>query len=861
MIPSTDPASLVPSVDLTNCDREPIHIPGAIQPHGCLLVCTLPDWTIAHASLNAPDILKRPLEEILNVTLEGVLPAKTVHDLRNTLQSAMISDSAERLADADVGTGLDRQDIAVHLSGSRAVIEIIPQSGADVVTADPTMLVKSLIGRLRRATNIDRFLQMAAQQMRAVTGYDRVLIYKFLHDSSGQVVAEAIRSGLPPFLGLRYPASDIPAQARELYKRQWLRLIPDAEYRPVPLEPSLDDKGLPVDLGLASLRSVSPIHIEYMRNMGVRASLTVSLMRGKELWGLIACHHDAPRRLSAATCAATELFGQVFSLQIEAKEQEVELARANRLRECQDRFLASMGPSDTVFDSVEPYRDLLNDLIACDGVGSWSGGRFSGVGVTPPEAEIPKLVAFLDGKSPTEPFATAELGRVLPSATLYADRVSGLLAIPFARTPRDYLFFFRREVEQTITWGGNPHKAVENLPGRDRRISPRKSFEAWREKVRGQSLPWLDWELRVAETLRVSLLEVILRRADLVERERRTAQESQSLLIEELNHRVKNILALISSLVRQSRQGVETIEDFTRDIDSRIRALASAHDQLTRTGWNAATLRGLLDMESRAWTKNGTSGPDLNGPPALLDSRAYQAIALVFHEMMTNAAKYGALSTPGGHLIVEWNFRPNGDLSIDWRETDGPPVAPPQRRGFGTIVTEQTIPFELQGKTSITFDPAGLRASFLIPAAHVTPGSEEDEVLPKDVARVTLSDKRLLLVEDSMMIALDAQALLQGVGAEVEIAGTVADACRALRLGSFDAAVLDINLSGETSFPVADDLKDRKRPFIFATGYGESTKIPERFRQVPVVTKPYDEKALRAAFARYPDVDLVIAAQ
>ena len=857
----SDPAARFEAAELTNCDREPIHIPGAIQPHGCLLVCSLPDWMIAHASVNAPGILKRPLADILNRPLDQVLSAKAVHDLRNTLQSAMISDSAERPTDVDIGAGLDHHDLAVHLSAGRAIVEIMPRVGVDVTTLDPTMLVKTLIGRLKRANHIDRFLQMAAQQMRAVTGYDRVMIYKFLHDSSGQVVAEAIRSGMPPFMGLRYPASDIPAQARELYKRQWLRLIPDAEYRPVPLEPRLDGTGAPVDLGLAVLRSVSPVHVEYMRNMGVKASLTVSLMRGKELWGLIACHHDAPRRLSAATCAAAELFGQVFSLQIEAKEQEAELTQTARLRDTHDRLLAAMGPQDTVFDAVAKFQDLLSELIACDGVGSWTNGRFSGAGIMPPTEAIPQLIAFLDERSATEPFSTSELGRVLPSATLYADQVSGLVAVPFARTPRDYLLFFRREVEQTISWGGNPHKAVEALPGRDRRISPRKSFEAWREKVRGQSLPWRDWELRIAESLRVSLLEVILRRADLVERERRSAQESQSLLIEELNHRVKNILALISSLVRQSRQGSTTIEDFIRDIDSRIRALASAHDQLTRTGWNAATLRGLLEMEARAWAGDKANGPHLSGPPTLLDSRAYQAFALVVHEMMTNAAKYGALSTAVGRLIVHWDFEPNDDLRIEWRETGGPMVKPPGRRGFGTIVTEQTIPFELKGETSIVFDPEGVRASFLIPAAHVSRGTGEHEAMPESEVRVALGDKRLLLVEDSMMIALDAQALLQGVGADVEIVGTVADARRALRLGSFDAAVLDINLSGETSFPIADDLKERNRPFIFATGYGESIKIPERFRLIPVVTKPYDEKALRAAFARYPNIGLTIAAE
>ena len=835
--------------DLEACERERIHMPGAIQPHGCLLFCTLPTWTIQAASANAGAFLNRDAEALLDQALDEVLPVKTVHDLRNVLQASMVSGGAERLLDVAIDDGAERYDLTVHMAASNAIVEIMPRRGADTLTTDPIVLVKSMVGRLKRAPTFERFLQLATQQVRAVTGFDRVMIYKFLPDGTGQVMAEALRSGLPPFMGLRYPASDIPAQARALYRRQWLRLIPDVAYVPVPLL-SRATSAAEADLSLASLRSVSPIHIEYLHNMKSAATLTISLMVGDALWGLISCHHSSPRRISSTTCAAAELFGQILSLQIEAKEQARELELAAALRAAHDRLVGDMAPEASIFDDPARYRSIIESLFPCDGYGVWADGGFTGVGVVPPAGSMPDLLRYLGEKSPNEPYATAALSDELPSAVDYLVEVSGVLSIPFSRTPREYLLFFRSEVAQTVTWGGDPTKPVVIEAG-TARIGPRKSFEAWKEIVRGRAVPWRPAEVQIAETLRVSLLEMILRRADIVNSERRAAQESQAILIAELNHRVKNILALIRSLVRQSRQSAVSMEGFALDLEQRIRALALAHDQLTQTGWHRAPLRRLLEAEARAWT-HSADRVSLGGPGVTLDSRAYQALALVFHEMMTNAAKYGALSQRAGTLTITWSREPSGDLRIEWRELGGPPVKPPSRRGFGTVIVEQTIPFELQGEARIQYLTQGVAGSFLVPAEHIgelqEAAVETEMLLPPQV--VDLKIKRLLLVEDSMMIALDAQAMLAESGLDVEVAGTVADARRLLAMDSFDAAVLDVNLSGDTSFDIADALGERRMPFVFATGYGESIAMPERFRTVPVVSKPYDGAALTMALAQ-----------
>ena len=844
MDPTQSPTVPPPLPDLSACERERIHMPGAIQPHGCLLFCSLPSWVVSTVSANAGQFLGREAEALIDTTLDSILPAKTVHDLRNVLQASMVSGGAERLLDQPIDDGPARFDLTVHMAASNAVVEIVPRRGADTLATDPITLVKSMVGRLKRAPTLERFLTLAANQVRAVTGFDRVMIYKFLADGSGEVKAEALRSGLKPFLGLRYPASDIPSQARALYRKQWLRLIPDVGYRPVPLL-ARSESAADADLSLAALRSVSPVHIEYLKNMDSHATLTISLMAGDTLWGLIACHHSSPRRISSSTCAAAELFGQIFSLQIEAKEQARELLLAAELRKAHDSLMAAMSAEASIFDAPARFDDLIKGMIPCDGFGIWSEKGFVGVGSVPPADAMPDLLRHLGERDPHAPYATGALSRELPSAAAYVAEVSGVLSIPFSRRPREYVLLFRREVVQTVTWGGDPSKPV-SIEGRDARIGPRKSFDAWREEVHGQSVPWRPAELQIAETFRISLLEVILNRADIVNTERRAAQESQAILIAELNHRVKNILALIRSLVRQSRQNAVSMDGFAGDLEHRIRALALAHDQLTQTGWAKAPFRRLLDAEARAWT-HSADRVALVGPGITLDSRAYQALALVFHEMMTNAAKYGALSRSGGRLTVTWSREPSGDLRIEWRELGGPPVKPPERRGFGSIIVEQTVPFELRGESRVQYLTQGVHGTFLIPAQHIGEVDEEDVVPATPPEPVELNAKRLLLVEDSMMIALDAQAMLAEEGLDVEVAGTIADAERFLAMDSFDVAVLDVNLSGDTSFGVADRLIGLGMPFVFATGYGESIVMPERFRAVPVVSKPYDGAALRMA--------------
>jgi light-regulated signal transduction histidine kinase (bacteriophytochrome)/CheY-like chemotaxis protein len=441
---------------------------------------------------------------------------------------------------------------------------------------------------------------------------------------------------------------------------------------------------------------------------------------------------------------------------------------------------------------------------------------------------------------------------LLPQAASYADRAAGMMAIPLSRNPRDYVVLFRSEQLRSVRWAGNPEKPVEYGP-HGARLTPRKSFEAWSELVKGQSLPFTTAERRVAETLRVGVLEVLMRLADNASAERARAHERQELLIAELNHRVRNILALIRGLISQSRGNAESVEDFIVTLDDRIKAMARAHDLITADRWGPARLTDLLETETGAYLGEKRRRVTFEGPNLLLQPTAFTSLALVFHELTTNAAKYGALSD-NGTVEVRWKLNEKGDLVVDWSEEGGPAVTAPTRRGFGSTIIEQSIPFDLGGSAEVAYRVTGLKAHFLVPARHIAGKAKGMSDTPATGAATAdaqpLAGRRVLLVEDSMIIAMDAEDALKEIGAvKVVVAANVARALKALEKGGLDFALLDLNLGAENSTPVANVLVENRIPFAFATGYGEDTPLAAQYPGVPVLKKPYTADQLRQALA------------
>lgn len=368
--------------------------------------------------------------------------------------------------------------------------------------------------RLRGQRSLADVCQCGAEEIKRLTGFERVMIYRFDCDGHGRVVAEAREAEMEPFQGLHYPASDIPLQARQLYLESWLRLIPDARYQPVPLLPRDNPlRGEPTDLRSAALRSVSPIHREYLRNMGVVASMSISIICEGKLWGLVACHHRAPRAVPPQMRAVCEFLGQVISLQIASCEQiEAFEARMGKRAICA-RLIELMAMEEDFARGLTAYTPNLLDVCGASSAIIVHGDRYTVLGDAPftPEGEhLATLCSFLASSMRDGLFVTDSLSALHPPAEAYRALGAGLLCICLPRVERGVVLWFRKEVARTVHWAGDPRKQ----PGPEGQLTPRRSFSLWQEQVRGRSLPFCETDIEAARALRDVIVSIVARKAE-----------------------------------------------------------------------------------------------------------------------------------------------------------------------------------------------------------------------------------------------------------------------------------------------------------------------------------------------------------
>lgn len=821
------------------CAREPIHVPGAIQPHGAMLVCDPVTFTLLQVSRNFTRITGGEAIPFPGQPVSEIIGRQQLHDLRNASARAGQKGAVGVLAGLVLPGGERRFDAMIHIQAGRCIIELEPAPPEEQTSNQALELTRQLIARLDGVTETRRLLTVGARLVQALLGYDRVMIYRFGGDGAGQVMAEAAAPGQGSFLGHRFPASDIPEQARRLYLRNPIRMIADSGYDPVPLDPPLAPGEAPVDMSHAHLRSVSPVHCQYLRNMGVGASLSISLIVDGQLWGLIPCHHSTARVTPMALRMAAELFGHYFAMQIAATERrEAMLASAGARRQL-DLMIAEAGTDLPLDQALRGRLPGLAALAGCHGAALLNGEEWQATGAALSHEDGLRLLDLLSRESTRGIWHTQALGARLPGPPL---PVAGAMVLRLSEKSTTALFLFRREEAHDLDWAGPPEKSVTPTPDGSL-LFPRRSFELWRERVHGRCLPWGEQTLAIAEALRSWLRDVMLSQSEAVAEERARTADRRNLLNQELNHRVKNVLALVRSIAIQTGANVTSVEQYTLALEGRLHALATAHDNSLREG--SGRLGELIETEAMLFRGDDDPGRvTAQGPDLWLDDAAFGVFALVLHEMMTNAAKYGALSVPGGRLSISWSFDGVEGLVLNWRESGGPVVVAPRESGFGSRLIRGSMEYDLQGRAEIEFAAEGLLARFVIPAGHVT-DAETAEVQVISAAQGTLDGQSVLIVEDQALIALDTQETLRHLGAgEIRLASSQAEAETVLREFSPDLAVLDFELGGETSESLARLLVARRCPVLFTTGYGDRLTLPEGLRHVPVVSKPISSAAI-----------------
>jgi two-component system, chemotaxis family, sensor kinase Cph1 len=534
----TDPELVTSGVELTNCDREPIQIPNAIQAHGILITFTETDLTILQVSQNCQAFLGMKLGDLLGKSLAVVMSQQTLVTIRGCIDTDFEHVNPLRLSLQVQGESRGFEGI-VYRSDGVIVLELeaistndLPQQSTAILASDALAqmlrqghavdffdfykFVKTPLGRIQNTQTLAELATQTVTTIRNLTGFDRVMLYRFDDDGAGHVIAENKLEGTASFVGLRYPASDIPKQAKELYRINLLRIIPDIFYEPVLLEPTLNPMtGAPLDLSLSMLRSVSPMHTEYLSNFGVRASMSISVLRERQLWGLIACHHYTPRQLSYETRTICEFLGQVISVEIGSKVDAEDLDYQLQIQAAQVRFVETIVNCQNLMAGFTQNPQDLCEIVGATGVVFCELDRIACFGKTPPDTAIPDLLTWVDTQiGENAIYSTNLLVSEYPPLMPSKDIASGLLALRVSQIHRTYLLWFRPEVIQTIEWGGEPNKPVESEEDHQLRMTPRKSFERWKQTVQLRSLPWKVYEIEAALALRVEITGIVLQKAD-----------------------------------------------------------------------------------------------------------------------------------------------------------------------------------------------------------------------------------------------------------------------------------------------------------------------------------------------------------
>ena len=517
---------------LNNCDDEPVRTPGCIQAHGALLVLRPADLSILQASENTQAILGFDASALLGQSVAVVVKPEGEARLHKVLTTELTDCNPIYAFSLPASGQVAEMDVTVHTLDGVVMLEFEATGrspAAKVMTAAaPTVphqpdyyaLIKKTVTRLQATQTVQTFCQSLADETRLLSGMDRVMIYKFHADHHGEVFAESRQSELAPWLGLHYPAEDIPKPARDIFAKTWIRPVPDIHGALAEMLPLINpDTGKPVDMTFCALRGVSIMYTEYLQNMGVSAGLTMPLRRDNVLWGLIACHHySGPRHVSYELRAACEFLAQVGSLQHKSIEERENASYRLQLEDVNQQLVTLAAKEGGLAAMTDGAPTLLGAMQA-SGAALYHRERWWRVGNTPDEAQLEALGQWLVRRLESNPLAsplycTQSLAADYPPGVAFADVASGLLAAPLSRSGQNMMMWFRPELKQTVNWGGNPLDKPKVAGPHGLRLTPRRSFELFSESVHQQALPWLQVEIDAADRLRTLIMELVIVRAE-----------------------------------------------------------------------------------------------------------------------------------------------------------------------------------------------------------------------------------------------------------------------------------------------------------------------------------------------------------
>ncbi|MCG9970389.1 ATP-binding protein [Christiangramia crocea] len=581
-------------VDMTNCDKEPIHIIGKSQSHGVIVACDKVSLNITQIGRNSEDFFGTPSKELLSKPLSFLIGEERTSELK------LLKNEEERPVVREVKIN-DKEFVMIpHISGDSLIIDFEP-ARSDYNPYEYQRQLTSILNILGSSETPEDLCADAAKITRDIFGYDRVMVYKFDEEWNGEVIAEEKEEHLESWLGLHYPASDIPRQSRELFMKHRVRIISNVNYDPIPIEPEISPvNGEPLDLSKSELRGVSPIHIEYLKNMKVGASLTAALISKGKLWGLLACHHYSAKYINYYHRQTCEFLTQIFSNELTLKETNRYIGKLEDWESIRGDLVTQIESEGKIKKGLAEQKVLFTDLMDCKGGAIILDGKMRLVGNTPSKKQVRKLAESFLSRQDESVYFTKNLAKFYEPARDFLASASGILSVKLGRSNKDFLMWFRPEVVQNVSWGGNPDKKA-SFDEEKQRMTPRKSFEKWTQKLTGVSDPWLDYQISAAKAIRESLSNIIL--------------EKQKLKIDRLN---KQLLEAHDELELFSQGLSHDLKAPLRGIDGYAHILKEDHyDSLDKPGQQAvdtilSSAKEMQELIDNILSFAGVSGQTMN---------------------------------------------------------------------------------------------------------------------------------------------------------------------------------------------------------------------------------------------------------
>lgn len=667
-------------IDLTNCDKEPIHLIGKIQPHGFLLIFDKSSLTLEQGSKNVKDFLDIGIEDLLGKPLHFLLP----------VEQALIG---EQLVEHDVPfprffSFRNRQFVGfIHESCGKVIMECEPwQAPTEKEIVESGFIMSSLQARINKLDSLESISELVADSIQSILNIDRVVVFRFDQDWHAEVIAEKIKPGIHSYRGHHFPASDIPAPAQALLKVKHIRHIPNVSIQAVEISPYLNPvTGSPTDIIQSELRYPSEIHLEYLRNMNVAASLSFSVIVKGKLWGLVSCTNEKPKYFGYQKRQLCDQIVKAYSNILVSSKEKRDYKQFQNFKQVEKRLLERVIEKQDIFEGLKGEDLNLLSLTESTGAAVFLDNRLLTLGITPGEDQILEIADWLSKNSSETTFHTRELSAYIESAFHYQDKACGLLALEISRFDKEYIFYFKPEVKGKRIWAGNPEKPVA---GEDFRIHPRKSFEKWEEVIKGKSYPWTINELEVANVLQRGIIAVRLRNQNksLEELYKKYQESANSLDIKNkqlqdftriITHNLRSPLANIQGLhaIYKDHPALLDADSFINKVNLASHNMLATIDDLnvvlkTSTGEKfqkeAVNLSELIQKElhnldavilqTAAEVNVQLMVPEINTNKVYMES--------IIHNLLSNALKYSCPERQPEIQVKSWKEKKRSFLSV-----------------------------------------------------------------------------------------------------------------------------------------------------------------------------------------------------